>query len=74
MGEKHIAPASGLRQFVYKLYHCIQCTIEYMEVYYPSTEIEAIAVGNVDSFDLHKTTLFLVPTMKNIHPDCTIGN
>lgn len=35
--------------------------------YYPSTEIEAIAVGNEVFVDPHNTTLFLVPAMKNIH-------
>ncbi|KGN47963.1 glucan endo-1,3-beta-glucosidase 12 [Cucumis sativus] len=35
--------------------------------YYPSTEIEAIAVGNEVFVDPHNTTSFLVPAMKNIH-------
>ena len=35
--------------------------------YYPSTEIEAIAVGNEVFVDPHNTTKFLLPAMKNIH-------
>ncbi|KAG6589270.1 Glucan endo-1,3-beta-glucosidase 12, partial [Cucurbita argyrosperma subsp. sororia] len=35
--------------------------------YYPSTEIEAIAVGNEVFVDPHNTTSFLIPAMKNIH-------
>ncbi|KAG2712111.1 hypothetical protein I3760_04G109800 [Carya illinoinensis] len=35
--------------------------------YYPSTEIEAIAVGNEVFADKRNTTRFLVPAMKNIH-------
>ncbi|PON41638.1 Glycoside hydrolase [Parasponia andersonii] len=35
--------------------------------YYPSTQIEAIAVGNEVFVDPHNTTKFLVPAMKNIH-------
>ncbi|PON84488.1 Glycoside hydrolase [Trema orientale] len=35
--------------------------------YYPSTEIEAIAVGNEVFVDPHNTTKFLVPAMMNIH-------
>ncbi|KAA8526548.1 hypothetical protein F0562_008249 [Nyssa sinensis] len=35
--------------------------------YYPSTQIEAIAVGNEVFVDPHNTTLFLTPAMKNIH-------
>ncbi|KAL0550965.1 hypothetical protein IC582_010034 [Cucumis melo] len=35
--------------------------------YYPSTEIEAIAVGNEVFVDPHNTTSYLVPAMKNIH-------
>ncbi|XP_015578588.1 glucan endo-1,3-beta-glucosidase 12 [Ricinus communis] len=36
-------------------------------VYYPSTEIEAIAVGNEVFVDPHNTTKFLLPAMRNIH-------
>ncbi|CAL5336378.1 unnamed protein product [Camellia sinensis] len=36
-------------------------------VYYPSTQIESIAVGNEVFVDPHNTTQFLVPAMKNIH-------
>ncbi|KAK6919308.1 Glycoside hydrolase family 17 [Dillenia turbinata] len=35
--------------------------------YYPSTQIEAIAVGNEVFVDPHNTTSFLVPAMQNIH-------
>ncbi|XAR55325.1 Glucan endo-1,3-beta-D-glucosidase [Bertholletia excelsa] len=35
--------------------------------YYPSTQIEAIAVGNEVFVDPHNTTKFLVPAMKNVH-------
>ncbi|CAI9090231.1 OLC1v1024959C2 [Oldenlandia corymbosa var. corymbosa] len=35
--------------------------------YHPSTQIEAIAVGNEVFVDTHNTTRFLVPAMKNIH-------
>ncbi|XP_009771279.2 glucan endo-1,3-beta-glucosidase 12 [Nicotiana tabacum] len=35
--------------------------------YYPSTQIESIAVGNEVFVDPHNTTRFLVPAMKNIH-------
>ncbi|OAY33057.1 glucan endo-1,3-beta-glucosidase 12 [Manihot esculenta] len=35
--------------------------------YYPSTQIEAIAVGNEVFVDPHNTTKFLIPAMKNIH-------
>ncbi|XP_057504190.1 glucan endo-1,3-beta-glucosidase 2-like [Actinidia eriantha] len=35
--------------------------------YYPSTQIEAIAVSNEVLADPHNTTRFLVPAMKNIH-------
>ncbi|XP_057507999.1 glucan endo-1,3-beta-glucosidase 12 [Actinidia eriantha] len=35
--------------------------------YYPSTQIEAIAVGNEVFADPNNTTRFLVPAMKNIH-------
>ncbi|KAK9285289.1 hypothetical protein L1049_024479 [Liquidambar formosana] len=35
--------------------------------YHPSTEIEAIAVGNEVFVDPQNTTRFLVPAMKNIH-------
>lgn len=35
--------------------------------YHPSTQIEAIAVGNEVFVDPHNTTRFLVPAMKNIH-------
>ncbi|KAJ9176856.1 hypothetical protein P3X46_012127 [Hevea brasiliensis] len=35
--------------------------------YYPSTQVEAIAVGNEVFVDPHKTTKFLLPAMKNIH-------
>ncbi|KAL6990556.1 hypothetical protein U1Q18_040957 [Sarracenia purpurea var. burkii] len=35
--------------------------------YFPSTQIESIAVGNEVFVDPHNTTLFLVPAMKNIH-------
>ncbi|XP_057473965.1 glucan endo-1,3-beta-glucosidase 4-like [Actinidia eriantha] len=35
--------------------------------YYPSTQIEAIAVSNEVFTDPHNTTRFLVPAMKNIH-------
>lgn len=34
---------------------------------YPTTQIEAIAVGNEVFVDTHNTTRFLVPAMKNIH-------
>ncbi|CAK9169213.1 unnamed protein product [Ilex paraguariensis] len=36
-------------------------------VYHPSTQIEAIAVGNEVFVDPHNTTTFLLPAMKNIH-------
>lgn len=36
-------------------------------VYYPSTQIESIAVGNEVFVDPNNTTLFLLPAMKNIH-------
>ncbi|XP_022850312.1 glucan endo-1,3-beta-glucosidase 12-like [Olea europaea var. sylvestris] len=35
--------------------------------YYPSTAIEAIAIGNEVFVDTHNTTRFLIPAMKNIH-------
>ncbi|XP_011047200.1 PREDICTED: glucan endo-1,3-beta-glucosidase 12 [Populus euphratica] len=35
--------------------------------YHPSTQIEAIAVGNEVFVDPHNTTKFLIPAMKNIH-------
>ncbi|PIA36871.1 hypothetical protein AQUCO_03200084v1 [Aquilegia coerulea] len=35
--------------------------------YYPSTQIQAIAVGNEVFVDPNNTTLFLVPAMQNIH-------
>ncbi|KAE8075624.1 hypothetical protein FH972_014320 [Carpinus fangiana] len=35
--------------------------------YYPSTQIEAIAVGNEVFVDPHNTTRYLIPAMKNIH-------
>ncbi|KAF9610396.1 hypothetical protein IFM89_022307 [Coptis chinensis] len=35
--------------------------------YYPSTQIETIAVGNEVFVDPNNTTMFLVPAMKNIH-------
>ncbi|XP_057469906.1 glucan endo-1,3-beta-glucosidase 2-like [Actinidia eriantha] len=35
--------------------------------YYPSTQIEAIAVSDEVLVDPHNTTRFLVPAMKNIH-------
>ncbi|KAJ7960336.1 Glucan endo-1,3-beta-glucosidase 3 [Quillaja saponaria] len=35
--------------------------------YYPSTQIEAIAVGNEVFVDPHNTTTFLIPAMKNVH-------
>lgn len=35
--------------------------------YYPSTEIEAIAVGNEVFVDAHNTTLYLIHAMKNVH-------
>ncbi|KAM6548953.1 hypothetical protein CsatB_020629 [Cannabis sativa] len=35
--------------------------------YYPSTEIEALAVGNEVFVDPHNTTKFLIPAMRNIH-------
>ncbi|OAY35068.1 glucan endo-1,3-beta-glucosidase 12 [Manihot esculenta] len=35
--------------------------------YYPSTQIEAIAVGNEVFVDPHNTTKLLIPAMKNIH-------
>ncbi|XP_050206506.1 glucan endo-1,3-beta-glucosidase 14 [Mercurialis annua] len=35
--------------------------------YHPSTEIEAIAVGNEVFVDPHNTTKFLIPAMENIH-------
>ncbi|XP_065875801.1 glucan endo-1,3-beta-glucosidase 12 [Euphorbia lathyris] len=36
-------------------------------VYHPSTQIEAIAVGNEVFVDPHNTTKFLIPAMRNIH-------
>ncbi|XP_074365556.1 glucan endo-1,3-beta-glucosidase 12-like [Apium graveolens] len=36
-------------------------------VYYPSTQIEAIAVGNEVFVDPKNTTKYLLPAMKNIH-------
>ncbi|WCJ37493.1 Glucan endo-1 3-beta-glucosidase 3 [Euphorbia peplus] len=35
--------------------------------YHPSTQIEAIAVGNEVFVDPHNTTKFLIPAMRNIH-------
>ncbi|GAA0165655.1 glucosidase [Lithospermum erythrorhizon] len=35
--------------------------------YYPTTQIEAIAVGNEVFVDPRKTTMYLVPAMRNIH-------
>ncbi|KAF2292320.1 hypothetical protein GH714_019077 [Hevea brasiliensis] len=35
--------------------------------YHPSTQIEAIAVGNEVFVDPHNTSKFLIPAMKNIH-------
>ncbi|KAJ4842896.1 hypothetical protein Tsubulata_013854 [Turnera subulata] len=35
--------------------------------YHPSTQIEAIAVGNEVFVDPHNTTKFLIPAMKNVH-------